>query len=156
MLRFVLSASPFSTFFSTRFPVFLFRFLVLGLLFVSFHPSLIRSHSCFSGASLVLSLSGFSPSLPLSFVSFRSGSGYLAFCFFLSVSSCFCLTVASSVLRFCFRFFGLPHSFLPDFSCILSRFSYSAFLQFLSPPLFRLTGATSSADLFLSALGQSP
>ena len=57
---------------------------VLSFLFVSFRPSLIRSHSCSSGASLMLSLSGFSPFLPLSFVRFCSGSGYSAFCFFLS------------------------------------------------------------------------
>ena len=36
-----------------------FRILVLGFLFVSFRPSLIRSHSWSSGASLLLSLSGF-------------------------------------------------------------------------------------------------
>ena len=35
------------------------RVPVLGFLFVSFRPSLIRSHSCSSGASLLLSLSGF-------------------------------------------------------------------------------------------------
>ena len=51
---------------------------------VSFHPSLIRSRSCSSGAYLMLSLSVFSASVPLSFVRFPSASGYLAFCFFLS------------------------------------------------------------------------
>ena len=49
-----------------------FRVPVLGSLFVSFRPSLIRSHSCSSGASLLLSLSGFSASLPVPFVPFRS------------------------------------------------------------------------------------
>ena len=43
------------------------------------------SHSCSASASLVRSLSGFSASLPVPFVPFRSASGYLAFCFFLSV-----------------------------------------------------------------------
>jgi len=43
---------------------------VLGFLFVSFRPSLIRSHSCLSGASLLLSLSGFP--LPFRFLSSAS------------------------------------------------------------------------------------
>ena len=60
------------------------RFLYSALLLVSFHPSLIRSRSCSSGASLALSPSGFSASLPVPFVPFCSASGYLAFCFFLS------------------------------------------------------------------------
>ena len=60
------------------------RFLYSALLMVSFHPSLIRSRSCSSGAYLMLSLSVFSASVPLSFVRFSSASGYLAFCFFLS------------------------------------------------------------------------
>ena len=47
-----------------------FRFLVLGFLFVSFRPSLIRSHSCSSGAYLVLSLSVFP--LPIRFLSSAS------------------------------------------------------------------------------------
>ena len=54
------------------------RFLVLGFLFVSFRPSLIRSHSCSSGAYLVLSLSVFSLPFLLSFVCFCSGSDYSA------------------------------------------------------------------------------
>ena len=66
------------------FPCLLSRFFVLGFLFVSFRPSLIRSHSCSSGAYLMLSLSVFSASVPLPFVRFPSASGYLAFCFFLS------------------------------------------------------------------------
>ena len=45
-------------------------------------------------------------------------------------SSCLRLTVASSVLRFRFRFSGFPRSFQPDLSCFLSRFSYSAFCLF--------------------------
>ena len=51
---------------------------------VSFHPSLIRSRSCSSGAYLMLSLSVLSASVLLPFVRFPSASGYLAFCFFLS------------------------------------------------------------------------
>ena len=67
-----------------------FQVLVLGLLFVSFRPSLIRSHSCSSGASLLFRFrfsSGLSASLPVSFVPFRSASSYSAsvfpFLFFL-------------------------------------------------------------------------
>ena len=76
MLRFFLSASPFSTFSSAWFPVLLFRFSVLGFLFVSFHPSRFRSHSRSTGASLRFrflssaSLPGFSACFPLSFVRF--------------------------------------------------------------------------------------
>ena len=62
------------------FPCFPSRFFVLGFLFVSFRPSLIRSHSRSSGASLVLSPSGFSASRPLPCVHFRSASGYSASC----------------------------------------------------------------------------
>ena len=34
------------------FPMHSFRFCLLSILFVSFHPSLLRSHSCSTGASL--------------------------------------------------------------------------------------------------------
>ena len=112
------------------FSCFRLRLWYSYLLFVSFHPSLIRSHSCSSGAYFKLSLSVFSASLPLSFVRFRFASGYSAFCFSLSASSCSCLTAAVSVLDFCFRFFRLPRYPLPDFSCIPSRFSYSALCPF--------------------------
>ena len=54
-----------------------FRLPVLGFLFVSFHPSRLRSHSCSTGASLLFrflssaSFPGFSACLPHSFVRFR-------------------------------------------------------------------------------------
>ena len=48
-----------SPFFLTRFPVFSFPVPVLGFLSVSFHPSRFLSHSRSTGASLMLSLSGF-------------------------------------------------------------------------------------------------
>ena len=76
MLRFFLSASPFSAFSSAWFPVLLFRLSVLGFLYVSFHPSRFRSHSRSTGASLLFrflssaSLPGFSACFPLSFVRF--------------------------------------------------------------------------------------
>ena len=54
------------------FPCFRSRFFVLGFLFVSFHPSRFRSHSRSTGASLMLSLSGFSAYFLLSFVCFCS------------------------------------------------------------------------------------
>ena len=56
----------------------LFRFPVLGFLFVSFRPSRFRSHSRSTGASLLLSLSGF----PLTSAFFRPlklGLDYSAF-----------------------------------------------------------------------------
>ena len=53
--------------FRPGFPCLLSRFFVLGSLFVSFHPSRFRSHSCSTGASLLLSPSGF----PLSSAFFR-------------------------------------------------------------------------------------
>ena len=102
-----------------------------AFLFVSFHPSLIRSHSCSSGAWLPLSLLPFSASLPLPFVRFFSASGYLAFCFFLSVLP----VSASQRLPRCASPLSLPGSprfLLPGFPCIPSRFSYSAFCWFLS------------------------
>ena len=67
------------------------RFLYSALLMVSFRPSLIRSHSCSSGACLLLRFlaspyfPAFSVPLPLPFVRFCFPSGYSAFCFFLSV-----------------------------------------------------------------------
>jgi hypothetical protein len=62
-----------------------FQVPVLGFLFVSFRSTLIHSHSCFSGDSLVLSLSGLSASSSLSFVRVLFASSYLAFCFFRSL-----------------------------------------------------------------------
>ena len=45
--------------FRPSFPCLLSWFFVLGFLFVSFRPSRFRSHSCSTGASLLLSPSGF-------------------------------------------------------------------------------------------------
>ena len=58
------------------FPCVLSRFWYSATLYVSFRPSLIRSHSCSSGAYFRLSPSVFSASLPLPFVRFFSASGY--------------------------------------------------------------------------------
>ena len=67
------------------FPCIPSRFWYSAFLFVSFRPSLIRSHSRSSGACLLLSLLALSGSLPLPFVRFCFPSGYSAFCFFLSL-----------------------------------------------------------------------
>ena len=110
-----------------------FQVLVLSSLFVSFHPSLFRSHSCSTGACLLLSLSAFPLLFPLSFVRFFSGSDYSAFC------SSFPLFPVSPLsgfpgARFRFRFFAFPilsclisHAFFPGSRtrlpvCFLSPF----------------------------------
>ena len=96
--------------------------LVLGFLFVSFRPSRFRSHSCYPGASLLLSPSGF----PLASAFFRPlllGSDYSAFRSFLS------LLPAFPCRRFprCFFLFrpACFHAFLP--------IPVLGLLQFLSP-----------------------
>ena len=79
VLRFFLSASPFSAFSSAWFPMLLFRLSVLGFLFVSFHPSRFRSHSRSTGASLLFR-----------FLSSASFPGFLlAFRILSSASACF-------------------------------------------------------------------
>ena len=106
------------------------RFLVLGFLFVSFHPSRFRSHSCFPGASLMLSLSGFPP--PFRFLSSASLpvlTTQLSVSSF-PLSSRLCLTVASSARPLHFRFLGSPRSLRPDLSCLLSRFFVLGFSAF--------------------------
>ena len=127
------------------FPIQSFRFCLFGSLFVSFRASLIRSHSRSSGACF------FSPSSPqvpfracpcrsLPFVRVRFRARLLSLCFFLSLHPGF---PSQSVLR-CPSF----HQFLSLFPCLAPWSWYSASLQFLFPLLkFRLTGATSSADL---------
>jgi len=55
---------------SAWFPMRSFRFFLLSFPFVSFRPSLLRSHGCFTGACLSVPLRH-SPLLPLSFVRFR-------------------------------------------------------------------------------------
>ena len=127
------------------FPIQSFRFCLFSLLFVSFQPSLSRSHSRSSGDRL------FAPSSPpvpfracpcrsLPFVHVRFRARLLSLCFFLSLHPGF---PSQWVLR-CQSF----HRSFRLFPCVIFRSWYSASLQFLSPLLrFRLTGATSSADL---------
>ena len=136
-LRFCFLGSPRS--FRPGFPCLLSRFFVLGFLFVSFHPSRFRSHSRSTGASLLLSLSGF----PLPFR-------------FLSSTSVPVLTTQPSVLSFPFFPFSPDggssgafllfrpacfHAFLPipvlSFLHFLSPFAVSPHSGYLSswPPV---------------------
>ena len=114
-------------------------------LYVSFHPSLIRSHSCSSGAYFQLSPSVFSASLPLPFVRFFSASGYSAFCFFLSVIPASAsqwlppFPIPLSLPRF-------PPSVLPDFSCSPSGFPYSALLMVSFRPALLRSRSCSTGD----------
>ena len=76
------------------------------------------------------------------------GSDYSASVSSFPFSSCFRLTVAFPVLRFCFRFLAFPRSFLPGFPCILSRFRYSASLYVsFHPSLIRSHSCSTSACL---------
>ena len=115
-----------------------FRFLVLGFLFVSFRPSLLRSHSCSSGADLVLSLSVFSASDPLTFARFSSASGYSAFLFFRSLLPGFASQLLSRYRPLRFRFPSFPLTLRPvaRASCPLLVLGLSAgFLSSLPVPL---------------------
>ena len=81
------------------------------------------------------------------------GSDYSASVSSFPFSSCFRLTVAFPVLRFCFRFLGFPRSFLPGFPCILSRFRYSASLYVsFHPSLIRSHSCSSGAYLLFRFL----
>ena len=107
-----------------------FQVPVLGFLFVSFRSTLIHSHSCSSGDSLVLSLSGLSASSSLSFVRVLLASSYLAFCFFRSL-------LPDSIEQWfpqCFdSSFRLPRfpPYLPSgFPYFFSGFRYLAFCLF--------------------------
>ena len=148
MLRFFLSASPFSTFSSAWFPMLLFRFPVLGFLFVSFHPSRFRSHSCSTGASLLFrflssaSFPGLSACFPVSFVPFSllltTQPSALSFPFFpfspgsgsfgarLSAfrSACFHASLSALVLSFL--------QFPSTFSCFASQWLPSVVIPLIS------------------------
>ena len=127
------------------FPIQSFRFCLFSSLFVSFRPSLIRSHSRSSGARFSSPSSPQVPfrvgpcrSLPFVRVRFRAASTQLLFLPF--PSSRFPITVGTPVPIF--------PPIRPPVAMRPSRSWYSASLQFLFPLLkFRLTGATSSADL---------
>ena len=131
---------------------------VLGFLLVSFRPSLLRSRSCSTGDPLLV----FPPG-PMPDFRFLSSASVLASHYSASVSSfpfssCFRLTVASSVLVFRFRFLRFPRSLLPGFPCIPSRFRYSASLYVsFRPSLIRSHSCSSGAyfQLSLSAFSAS-
>ena len=117
-----------STFSPTWFPMSSFRLLVLSsaVRFLSPFPASLPQlfHRCLPSA------------LASDIVHFRSASfrprpfrfRLLSLCFFLSASSRFRLTVASSVRPLRFRFLGFPRSLRPGFPCLPSDFSYSALL----------------------------
>jgi len=132
------------------------RFFVLGFLFVSFRPSLIRSHSCSSGASLLLAL----PGCPLSFRFLSSASVPLPATqpsvSSFPLSSRLRLTVASSVPPLRFRFLVSPRSFRPGFPCRLSRFFVLGFL-FVSfhPSRFRSHSRSTGASLLFRFLSST-
>ena len=126
------------------------RLPVLGFLFVSFRPSLIRSHSCSSGADLVLSLSVFSASDPLTLARFSSASGYSAFCssvplFPVPPHSCFPGAARSAFASLAFRFLSTRFPVLPV------RFPYLAsLLVSFRPSQFRSRSRFPGACLPLS------
>ena len=105
----VLSSLRFSPSFPAGFPSVLSGSAYLALLFVSFRPSLLRSHSCSASACLVpVHFRSRSPGIfPFRPASFRplpaSRLSYSAFSLFLSASSLTCLAPARSVLRRFFR-----------------------------------------------------
>ena len=109
------------------FPCLPSGFSYSALLFVSFRPSLLRSHSCSTGAYRPLSLPAFSTSDPLPFVCFSSASGYSALCSsFPSLPGS-----ALQLLSRCPPPLSLPRfppSLRPNLSCLPSGFLYSALL----------------------------
>ena len=123
-----------------------FQILVLGFLFVSFHPSRFRSHSRSTGAPLRFRLRAF-PSHPLSFVRFRS-----------------VLTTQPSVLSFpCFPFSpdggssGASFLFRPTCFHAVLPIPVLSPLQFLSPPAVSPhSGYLSVSAFFLSVSGLFP
>ena len=122
---------------------------------VSFRPSLISSRSCSSGAYLVLSLSVFP--LPIRFLSSASLPVLATQPLFLLFL--FLPDSASQWLSRCALPLSLPRfplSLRPDFSCLPSRFLYSAllFVSFRSS-LLRSHSRSTGACLLLSAFSVS-
>ena len=156
--------------FKTRFPVFSFPVPVLGFLSVSFHPSRFRSHSRSTGASLMLSLSGFplpirflsSASLPvlttqpsvLSFPFFPfSPDGGSSGAFLLFRPACFHAFLPSPVLSF-LQFLS-PFAVSPH-SGYLSALAFSLSVPGLFPFAFALGSGYSASRSFLSPLPAFP
>ena len=104
---------------------------VLGFLFVSFRPSLFRSHSRSTGASLLVFSSGINAWLPFPFGLFR---------FSISLLSLLCFPFLISPIRLTDRFLGSSASPLGSsaffrFLCLVSR-AFSSVLQYLASCLF--------------------
>ena len=121
-----------------------FQVLVLGFLFVSFRPSLIRSHSCSSGAYLMLSLSVFplsfrflsSASVPLPATQLSVSSVPLFLALPLSgFSSASVLPFGSPVFHLLFRL--VSHASFPVFGTWLSVRFLSSFPVSLPQPFHR-------------------
>ena len=127
------------------------RFFVLGVLFVSFHPSRFRSHSCSTGASLrfrfrfssglsacfPVSFDPFSPllttqpsALSFPFFPFSPGSGSFGACLSAFRSACFHASLSALVLSFL--------HFLSTFSCFASQWLRSVVILPISLPDFPL------------------
>ena len=116
-----------------------FRFCVLGNLSVSFHPSLLRSHSCSASACLAFPFRffalAFRPSYLLSFVRFFSGFDYSAFRFFFSLCF-FSLTVGPKLSSF--------HNLFRLFPYFRSCFGTQPSLRLRSPLLLSLTAVSTA------------
>ena len=130
--------------FRPDFPCLLSRFFVLGFLFVSFRPSRLRSHSCSTGASLMLSLSGFP--LPICFLinRFSSGSDYLASVSSFPLLPCLASQRLPQVLPLCLSASLLFHFRSTRFPLLSFRFKYSVLCNSFLRSLFCLTVATSA------------
>ena len=141
--------------FRLQFP-FVFRRLQSLQLLLPAHPCPPLSLLAFSGLPLSRpSAASASLSDPRCFrlLSLASvlGSDYSASVSSFPFSSCLRLTVASSVLRFCFRFPGLSRSLPPGFPYARPRFRYSAFLYVsFRPSLIRSHSCSSGAYFRLS------
>ena len=145
MLLFHLRFPGFSPCSRPGFPCLLFRFYVLGFLYVSFRPSLLRSHSCSTGAHHFPSFdfplaffhtSAFFRPLPLRF-------RLLSLCFFFSLLPDF---PSQRALRCCLSIFRSAcfHASLLILVLSLPALPFSAHR-------FCLTGATPVAGLLFPA-----
>ena len=117
-----------------------FQVPVLGSLFVSFRPSLIRFPQLFLRCLPSALAFGLSASRPLPFVRFRSASGYSALCFFRSPLPGLASQRLFRCLGSSFRLPRSPPSPPPGFPCFVSGFRYLASCSFpFIPPGFAPT-----------------
>ena len=139
------------------FPCILSRFRYSASLYVSFHPSLIRSHSCLSGAYLPLTLPVFSVPPPLPFSRFCFPSGY-------SASASFFLPSGPSPHSW--LFVQVSVSYVPDpfhlHPRLVSRplpsgYAYSSFCSFpFVLPCFTPTAVPQVLPFWISPPGSVP